>query len=320
MTMQVRRPVIGIDVAKDELVIHQDDSKHPLMIENSSAAIRQWLAHLPTECDIAIEATSTYHMEVTERAHARGHQVYVIDGYRLKNYREGVGGRAKTDVTDAQLLARYLSKEKEELRQWTPPPKAYRLLQSLLRRRAALVKARTALRQSLGGEPVLKQALQTIIKHMDRIDRLIQQHLGAALKAAGLSADVQRCRAIDGVGDITAAALVMAFLRGDFRNSDAFIAFLGLDVRVRDSGKSRGKRKLTKKGDSEVRRLLHCAAMSASRQSTWAAFYQRYRERGLKTTQALVILARKIARVAFTLMKRKEQYRPAMLFETCKAP
>nr|WP_255461667.1 hypothetical protein [Alcanivorax xiamenensis] len=28
----------------------------------------------------------------------------------------------------------------------------------------------------------------------------------------------------------------MAFLRGDFKNSDAFVAFLGLDVRVRDSG------------------------------------------------------------------------------------
>lgn len=313
MTMQVRRPVIGIDVAKDELVIHQDDSKHPLMIENSPAAIRQWLAHLPAECDIAIEATSTYHMEVTERAHAQGHQVYVIDGYRLKNYREGVGGRAKTDVTDAQLLARYLSKEKEELRQWTPPPKAYRLLQSLLRRRAALVKARTALRQSLGGESVLKQALHILMKQIDRVDQLIQQRLKAALKAANLSAQAQRCQAIDGIGEITATALVMAFLRGDFQNSDAFIAFLGLDVRIRDSGKSRGKRKLTKRGDSEVRRLLHCAAMSAARHPTWAAFYQRYRDRGLRTTQALVILARKLARVAFALMKREEPYCPEML-------
>jgi transposase len=38
--------------------------------------------------------------------------------------------------------------------------------------------------------------------------------------------------------------------------------------------------------------------MSGARHPTWKAFYQRYRDRGLKTTQALVILARKLARVA----------------------
>ena len=84
-------------------------------------------------------------------------------------------------------------------------------------------------------------------------------------------------------------------------------------MRVRDSGKQRGRRKLTKKGDPEVRRLLHNAAMAASRQPAWNATYQRYRARGLKTTQALVILARKLARIAFSLMKNRAEYRPASL-------
>ena len=186
MAMHATRPVIGIDTAKEELVIQHDDEKRHLAVDNNPAAIRQWLAGLPKGCDIAIEATSTYHMEITERAHAKGHHVYVVDGYRLKNYREGVGGRAKTDLTDAQLLARYLRKEKDELRRWMPPPKAYRTLQSLLRRRAALVKARTALRQSLSAEPLLKTALATLLKQIDRIDHLIQKRLREAVHAAGL--------------------------------------------------------------------------------------------------------------------------------------
>ena len=143
---------------------------------------------------------------------------------------------------------------------------------------------------------------------IDRIDHLIQKRLREAVHAAGLRDQVQRCQAIDGIGELTATALVMAFLRGDFQNSDAFVAFLGLDVRVRDSGKLKGKRRLTKQGDTEVRRLLHCSAMSGARHPTWKAFYQRYRDRGLKTTQALVILARKLARVAFALMKHQENY------------
>lgn len=308
MAMPVTRPVIGIDVAKDELVIHHDDHQRAIAIKNAPTAIHHWLAGLPEGHSIAIEATSTYHMAVTEAAHAQGHHVYVVDGYRLKNYREGVGGRAKTDLSDAQLLARYLRKEQDELRRWTPPPKVYRTLQSLLRRRAALVKARTALRQSLNAEPVLKTALKSLLKQIDRIDALIQKRLREAVLAAGLQNPVRRCQAIDGIGELTATALVMAFLRGDFRNSDAFIAFLGLDVRVRDSGKQRGKRKLTKQGDTEVRRLLHCSAMSGARHPTWKARYQGYLDRGLKTTQALVILARKLARVAFALMKHQDQY------------
>ncbi|EKF74745.1 ISPpu10, transposase [Alcanivorax hongdengensis A-11-3] len=314
MAMPASRPEIGIDVAKDNLVIHLQGLNQTLTIDNTPQAIRQWLATLPKGCDIAIEATSTYHMDVTERAHTKGHRVYVVDGYRLSNYRKGVGGRAKTDLADAQLLARYLHNEKDELRQWSPPPKAYRLLQSLLRRRAALVKARTALCQSLSGEPALKAPLHALITEMDRIDSLIQKRLKNAVKEAGLQDQVQRCEAINGIGEITAIALVMAFLRGDFKNSDAFVAFLGLDVRVRDSGKLTGKRKLTKQGDTEVRRLLHCAAMSASRHPVWRAFYQRYRDRGLKTTQALVILARKMARTAFALMKQQQAYCPAKLF------
>lgn len=39
-------------------------------------------------------------------------------------------------------------------------------------------------------------------------------------------------------------------------------------------------------------------------------YYQSYLTRGLKGTQALVILARKLARVMFALMKNQSEYRP----------
>ncbi|HAB06194.1 MAG TPA: IS110 family transposase, partial [Alcanivorax sp.] len=48
--------------------------------------------------------------------------------------------------------------------------------------------------------------------------------------------------------------------------------------------------------------------MAARRHPYWASVYQRYRDRGLQTTQALVILARKLARIAFALMKNQTTY------------
>ncbi|WP_139271738.1 transposase, partial [Pseudomonas sp. NFACC04-2] len=101
-----------------------------------------------------------------------------------------------------------------------------------------------------------------------------------------------------------------AFMRGHFVNGDAFIAFLGLDLRPKDSGKKHSPRYLSKKGDGELRRLAHTAAMAACRSPTWKPYYESYLARGLARTQALVILARKLCRVAFALMKKQSEYRP----------
>lgn len=312
MTIQ---PLIGIDVAKHELVVYRQDLETQETLENRQPILKKWLRGLPAPCAIAVEATGTYHVALIELAYQCGHEIFVIDGYQLNHYRQGIGGRAKTDSSDARLLARYLSREREMLRAWTPPPAAYRSLQSLLRRRATLVQARVAIQQSCTELPWLKPHLKRLIAQLTRIDQVIQARLRAIVREAGLSHQVARCQAMEGVGELTATALVMAFLRGDFRHSDAFVAFLGLDVRVRDSGKQRGRRKLTKKGDPEIRRLLHNAAMAASRQPMWKDTYQRYRGRGLKTTQALVILARKLARIAFSLMKHQAEYRPPSLMK-----
>ena len=52
--MPASRPEIGIDAAKDNLVIHHQDLNQTLTIDNTPQAIRQWLATLPEGCDIAI--------------------------------------------------------------------------------------------------------------------------------------------------------------------------------------------------------------------------------------------------------------------------
>lgn len=53
--MQVEPSIIGIDVAKAELVIYFLGQTYS--IENTPQAIRAWLKGLPAHCEIAIEAT-----------------------------------------------------------------------------------------------------------------------------------------------------------------------------------------------------------------------------------------------------------------------
>ena len=307
--MTTQPPIIGIDVAKDSLSLYRADLDQYCTLDNDARSIRAWLKTLPGDCALAVEATSTYHVQLVDLAHARGHRLYVIDGYRLSNYRKGIGGRIKTDASDARLLARYLAHEQAQLRVWQPAGKAYRLLQSLLRRRATLIRSATALRQSCGHDTQFKVSMKAALSSLRRLEQRLDQDIAQALKDAGLAEQAKRCRAIEGIGPLTAAALNMAFQRGPFRNSDAFIAFLGLDVRAKESGRYSGRRKLSKQGDPEVRRLLHNAAMAASRTKAWQKLYLGYLERGLKKTEALTILARKLARIAFALMKTQQPYR-----------
>lgn len=313
MAMTVQTRWLGIDVSKKTLDICLEDPHRPLTLPNEPRAIARWLKTLPPgPVAIAVEATNTFHLALCLKAHQAGHTVYLVDGYRLSRYRDSMGVRAKTDTTDAQLLRRYLMREHDSLRPWSPPPKAYTTLLQLLTRRATLVKARGALQQSLADIPELKRSTNACLRQLARLDALIQTRILTALRHADWLNDAQRLQAIEGIGPLTSAALTMAFHRAPFATSDAFIAYLGLDVRVRDSGQLKGRRRLSKKGHPELRRLLYLAAMAASHTLTWREFYQRYLNRGLKRTQALVILARKLARIAFALLRTQSVYQPEL--------
>jgi len=310
MSVSVPKPIVGVDVAKNELVIYQAERDLLETISNDKAAIKKWLKALPAPVDLAIESTNIYHLALADLAHEAGCTIYMVSGYELSHYRKGVNIRAKTDALDAKLLARYLKNEYEELHSWVPPSPLYRRLLSLFRRRAALVQARVGLVQSWANEPLLKSAFAKQVASMQRLETLVEKMINDQLKEAGLLAQLKRCTKVEGIGFLTGARLIAAFERGDFRNADAFIAFLGMDLRVSQSGQKDGRRSLTKRGDPEARRLLHNAAMSACRTSTWKGFYEEQRARGFSTTQALVILARKLARVVFALLKGQSEYQP----------
>lgn len=308
MPVSLSKPIVGVDVAKNELVIFHRESERLETIANTKAAIGKWLKAQPGPVNVAIEATNIFHVLFADMAYEAGSVIYMIDGYQLSNYRKSVNVRAKTDALDARLLARYLTKEMDELHPWIPPCPLYRNLQSLFRRRAALVRARTTLVQSWANEPLLREAFDAQITSMKRLETCVEKQINTALKSAGLMHQVNRCMKVEGIGPLTAARLVTAFQRGDFSGANAFIAFLGMDLRVSKSGQMDGPRKLTKRGDPEVRRLLYNAAMSASRTAAWKPFYEEQRKRGFTSTQAFVMLARKLARVAFALLQNQSEY------------
>jgi transposase len=297
---------LGIDVSKDELVICDWESEQLVSLSNQRSDIKAWLKSLYGPVRLAIEPTSSYHLMVVEEAQALDFKVYLINPRQLAHYREAVNVRNKTDPKDAWLLARYLAHEASQLRLYQPQCRRAQQLWTLLKRRAVVVQSRKQLQQSLAEVQLASKALFT---QFNQLLRRIDQRIKALIQQLGWWADYRRCLSIPGIGDLNAAALVATYHRGAFAGSNAFVSFIGLDVRLRESGKYKGQRKLTKRGEAELRRLLYCATQAARSYYRFEQHYQKQLDKGLSKIAAKVALARKLARIAFTLINNQQSFK-----------
>lgn len=310
MAMRVAEITVGIDVAKRWLDVAAGEDEPLQRIENTAQGIEQWLRGLNTVVRLAVEPTGQYHEVLVQCAQQAGHRVYLIDPLRLSRYRDAVGQRAKTDQHDAQLLRRYLIQEAAHLRPWAGLDPRCQRLWRLLKRRAAVVRAGVQMRQSLGAVAELQAAAAAVFAQLRVLLCWIDRQLRAQARALGWTDELVRLQAVPGIGALTALGLVSAYRRGQFTSADCFVAFLGLDIRVRHSGLYRGRGKLTKKGEPEIRRLLYNAAMAARRYAPWRDYYLRLRDRGMSTTAALVALSRKLVRLAYAMLRDQTLFDP----------
>jgi hypothetical protein len=95
MSVSVSKPIVGVDVAKNELVIYQTELDLLETLPNNKPAIKKWLKALPAPVDVAIESTNIYHLDFADLAHDAGCTIYMVGGYELSHYRKGVKVRAK---------------------------------------------------------------------------------------------------------------------------------------------------------------------------------------------------------------------------------
>jgi len=303
---------IGIDVAKDEVVVAcACGAWAPRSIANRRSALQAWLKSLPAGSRLGLEATGCYHEALADLAYACGLTVFVLNPKDVRHYAKGVGQRGKTDRVDAQVIARFVANEHAHLHAYIAASPQQRALERLLKRRARLVTISGSLKQSLAGLSVLRREATLLMSRVDalikRIDTLVQMMLR---KSAAHWKTFCHLQSIVGIGPLAGAYLTNTFARLPFTKVDAFIAHTGLDPRPDDSGRKIGRRRLSKRGPSELRRLLFNCAMSAARTKLWRPFYEQQRAKGLSSTAALVILARKLARVAFAVFKHQASFDP----------
>ena len=289
---------LGADVSKLTLELGCPRLILPASIPNTPAGYRtliKTLVRRPAPVHVVCEATGPYHRGFVAALHEAKIPVSVVNPRLPRDFARSRGQLAKTDKIDALLLADY-----GRTMQPVPTPKPdaqMTLLDDLVTRRSQLVEDRarekTRLQQTSNVEALA--SLKLHLRHLDgQIEKLLERIAEVVKSTPGLRAKVARLVEVQGVGALTASALLAALPELGTLSKNEVTALAGLAPFNRDSGAFRGTRSI-RGGRGEVRRALYMAALSASRcNPILQAFYQRLRAAGKAHKVALVAVMRKL--------------------------
>ncbi len=305
--------MIGIDVSKHTLSVcawdqPRERARWEREFENAPAGIQSLLSQTPPEEPWVLEPTGPYGELLVALAASEGRTVYVAPPRAAKHYLQSLQPRAKLDRVDARGLAQYAS---------THRLRPYRLQDPHLQRLWQLLCLRAQLARAIAATHLQSQVFAHVQPEAQALLAALRTQLKALdahLVSAGRQLDLfRRLLAIPGVGALNAAALTVRLRAIHFASPHQFVAYVGLDLHVNDSGERQGRRRLTKHGDAMLRWLLYLAAQASLRvkqESYFRALYERKRAEGWASTQALCVVARKIAKIAWALAHSGESYRP----------
>lgn len=150
------------------------------------------------------------------------------------------------------------------------------------------------------------EQVQHLQAHLTHLEKEIAQLLAH-------DPDAKRLQGIPEFGTKTVAVLRAEL--GDvtrFQRLDQVVAYAGMDIEVKQSGKWQGTAKLSKRGSGLVRRVLYMAAMRCTwlPGSSFGLYYHRLLARGVNKKTALMAVMRKMLEVAACLLRTGKDYDP----------
>jgi transposase len=311
--------MIGIDVSKDNLAVTWLDPqtrriRWEATVPNSPVGIERILRRTPAGMPLVLEPTGRYSQAVATRAQAAQRPVLLAQPKRARAFLAAVQPRAKTDRVDSRGLALYGLCA--DLRPYPLKSKETAHLDDLLAVRKSLSQTLARLRQQRREFPDMAGVLEAPIKAIEETLARIDRELEHPPTPTATHRQAQELDRIPGVGLITSLTVASRLQAKTFPTPDAFVAYAGLDVKVRQSGRFQGHCKLTKQGDPELRRLLFVAATATLRckDNPFREQFAREAAKGMSTTAAACAVARKIAKICWSMVTHGTTYNPARIY------
>lgn len=323
---------LGIDVSKDDCKCNLSEltsdlevkviaSKTFLNTANGLQELLEWIKKKQVGTDmrisVIIEASGVYYERYALGLQQAGCQVSVVLPNKAKKYMESLGIKSKNDHIDAKGLARMGCEQK--LEEWSPLSPFFMKLRTYTRLHEdiqnkksdttnqlhALKHAAVEMKDAIN---IMESLLDVFEKELSAIKKLIEEHINSNVE---VKQRIKKVCSVKGVGLLTAAT-VSAETNGFqlIKNIPQLVSYAGYDVVEDQSGKRVGKTRISKKGNSHIRRILHMPSLQMKTYqvgSMGALFERTYSKHGIKK-KSYVAIQRKLLILIYTLWKKNEDF------------
>jgi len=325
---------VGIDVGKAKLDVacmHQDRKMVHQVFSNNVKGIRSLRSFLKRQrtastVPCTLESTGAYHLLVALSLNEAGYRVNCVNPIITKKYMKATVRDAKSDKIDAKRTAE-LGYNEPDLQRFTATREDI-AAKSVLSALAQLETLRQQLSAHIEHTKEMRRTLGVIIdrkaatKSLEHIERQIAAHRTRLCELAPKEAQVLASN-ITGLSLEQVSVLLVALGDKTFVDRDQLVAFVGLDVRVRQSGKWVGRQVLSKRGNGYLRKVLFQIGWSLyMNNDEYQAVYTRMRARGKNYKTCIIAIARKFLRFLFAFYWKKtitfahQEETPALLLPT----
>lgn len=283
-------------------------------------ALKQWVGkHQKHALPVIffMEATGIYHEQLAWYLFESDCNVVVILPNKAKKYKEALGLKSKNDTIDATGLAGMACQQ--QLKPWQPVSKNIYKMRVLTPQIEAVAMQITVIKNQLHAllhgmyrvkevEKLLKkqtlalqqqkQSLQLVLREFVKSDPVLSRKFTAILKIKGVA--------------FLSLATVIAETDGFAltENQSQITSYAGYDVVENQSGNRIGKTRISKKGNSHIRRALHFAALNVVRynQAYFKNLFDRIYLRSNIKMKGYVAVQRKLLCLIYTLWTKNEAF------------
>ncbi len=277
----------------------------------SNAGIQPWFV---------METTGVYYEKLAHFLNDKGFNVSVVLANKMKAFCRVVSPKSRTDEIDSRTIALYGLER--QLQKWDPPSEFISCLKELsreandLNEQVAMIKNRLhAKKHSHKPDQLVIKRLKDQITFLKKQNAQVKKQINDVVKTnKAFSEKVKKITLVKGLREYTVVSVVAEM--NEFKHADnkrQVVSYAGLDLKIDQSGKKDSKRRISKQGNSNIRRALYMPALSSKKHEKklkllYDRLCQRYNFKDKK--RAIVAVMRKLLILIYTLWKNDTAYDP----------
>lgn len=298
---------VGVDVSKKNLDVHVHPINKNLRVSNNETGINKLLSLLAKyqTQQVVFEASGGYELLLLRTLQSANVPAWRVEPRRIKGFIRSEGKYAKTDASDAKMIALFAAEKKCKVTPITLTQEMIDLKALVARRHDLCVMIageKTRLQQTYTAP--CKKKIEETIEFLSNQQNDIEKEIQLAVKVNDdWKQKMKIAQSMKGIGPVSAAILIAELPELGLVKSKPIAALVGVAPFDHQSGNFKGS-SFIRGGRSQIRRVLYMAGLCAAHSNPiFKKFYQNLIKKGKKPKVAIIAVVRKMLVVLNAMFK-----------------